>query len=90
MIYIQLDKGLFQNLPGEGFVIRLAATMEETTKLGEVDFEHFVVMSGRAAVQETEIKGDVTRSRQTSNQCGRSEVFSALWGLLPGKSSFFQ
>jgi hypothetical protein len=63
MIYIQLDKGLFENLPGEGFVIRTAATMEETTKLGEVGFEHFVVMIGRAAVHETDIKRDTKIDR---------------------------
>jgi len=46
LIYIQLDKSLFQNLPDDSFIIRAAHTLEEAIKLGEVGFEPFVVMDG--------------------------------------------
>jgi integrase/transposase-like protein len=46
MLYIQLDKSLFSNLPDDSFTIRAARTLEEATKLGEVGFEPFVVMEG--------------------------------------------
>jgi integrase len=46
LVYIQLDKSLFQNLPDESFIIRAAQTKEEAIKLGEVGFEPFVVMEG--------------------------------------------
>jgi len=46
LIYIQLDKSLFQNLPDDSFIIRAAHSLEEAVKLGEVGFEPFVVMEG--------------------------------------------
>ena len=46
LVYIQLDKSLFQNLPDESFIIRAAHSLEEAIKLGEVGFEPFVVMDG--------------------------------------------
>lgn len=46
LVYIQLDKSLFQNLPDDNFIIRSARTVEEAIKLGEVGFEPFVVMEG--------------------------------------------
>jgi integrase len=46
LIYIQLDKSLFQNLPDDSFIIRAAHSLEEAIKLGEVGFEPFVVMDG--------------------------------------------
>jgi integrase len=46
LVYIQLDKSLFQNLPDDSFIIRTAHTVEEAVKLGEVGFEPFVVMEG--------------------------------------------
>ena len=46
LIYIQLDKALFSNLPDDSFIIRTAKTVEEATKLGEVGFEPFVIMDG--------------------------------------------
>jgi site-specific recombinase XerC len=41
LVYIQLDKNLFRNLPDDSFVIRAAKTKEEAIKLGEVSFEPF-------------------------------------------------
>jgi len=46
LIYIQLDKSLFQNIPEDNFIIRAAHTLEEAIKLGEVGFEPYVVISG--------------------------------------------
>jgi hypothetical protein len=46
MLYIQLDRSLFKNLPDDSFIIRAAQTKEEAVKLGEVGFEPFVVMEG--------------------------------------------
>jgi integrase/transposase-like protein len=46
LIYIQLDKSLFTNIPDDCFIIRAARTVEEATTLGEVGFEPFVVMEG--------------------------------------------
>jgi len=46
LVYIQLDKSLFQNLPDDSFIIRAAHSLEEAIKLGEVGFEPFVVMEG--------------------------------------------
>jgi integrase len=46
LIYIQLDKALFSNLPDDSFIIRAVKTVEEATKLGEVGFEPFVMMDG--------------------------------------------
>ena len=46
MIYIKLDKQLFQNIPEDNFIIRSARTIEEAVKLGEVGFEPFVIMDG--------------------------------------------
>ncbi len=46
LVYIQLDKSLFQNLPDDSFIIRAAHSLEEAIKLGEVGFEPFVVMDG--------------------------------------------
>ena len=46
LIYIQLDKALFSNLPDDSFIIRTAKTVEEATKLGEVGFEPFVMIDG--------------------------------------------
>ena len=46
MLYIQLDRSLFKNLPDDSFIIRVAQTKEEAVKLGEVGFEPFVVMEG--------------------------------------------
>jgi hypothetical protein len=46
LVYIQLDKSLFQNLPEDSFTIRSAKTVEDAVKLGEVGFEPFVVMEG--------------------------------------------
>jgi integrase/DNA-directed RNA polymerase subunit RPC12/RpoP len=46
LIYIQLDKSLFQNIPEDSFTIRAAHTLEEAIKLGEVGFEPYVVMDG--------------------------------------------
>jgi len=46
LIYIQLDKQLFQNIPEDNFIIRAAHTIEEATKLGEVGFQPFVAMEG--------------------------------------------
>jgi hypothetical protein len=46
MIYIQLDKQLFQNIPEDNFIIRTAHTLEKVVKPGEVDFEPFGIMDG--------------------------------------------
>ena len=46
MIYIQLDKQLFQNIPEDNFILRTAKTLKEAVKLGEVGFEPFVIMDG--------------------------------------------
>jgi integrase len=46
MIYIHLDKQLFQNIPEDNFIIRTAHTLEEAVKLGEVGFEPFVIIDG--------------------------------------------
>ena len=46
LIYIQLDKSLFQKIPEDNFVIRTAHTLEEAVKLGEVGFEPFVTING--------------------------------------------
>lgn len=45
-LYIQLDNQLFQNIPEENFTIRTVGTLEEAVKLGEVDFEPFMVING--------------------------------------------
>jgi len=46
LIYIQLDKQLFQNIPDDCFVIRAAHNLEEAIKLGEVGFEPFMTIEG--------------------------------------------
>ncbi len=46
LVYIQLDKNLFQNVQDDTFIIRAAHNLEEAVKLGEVGFEPFVVMDG--------------------------------------------
>ena len=46
MLYIQLDKQMFQEIPEDNFIIRAAHTVEDAVKLGEVGFEPFVIMDG--------------------------------------------
>jgi integrase len=46
LIYIQIDKALFANVPNDDFTIRAARTIDEATRLGEIGFEPFVVMEG--------------------------------------------
>jgi hypothetical protein len=46
LLYVQLDQNLFKNLPDDSFIIRVAHSLEEAIKLGEVGFEPFVVMEG--------------------------------------------
>lgn len=46
LIYIQLDKRLFQDLPEDNFIIRAVHDVEEAIKLGEVGFEPYDVVEG--------------------------------------------
>jgi len=46
LLYIQLDKQLFANIPDDNFIIRAAHNLDDAVKLGEVGFEPFVVMEG--------------------------------------------
>jgi len=46
LVYIQLDKQLFQNIPDDCFIIRAAHNLEEAIKLGEVGFEPFMTIEG--------------------------------------------
>ncbi|MEM3706021.1 MAG: tyrosine-type recombinase/integrase [Candidatus Bathyarchaeia archaeon] len=46
LIYIQLDKNLFNNLPNDQFIIKAVHNVEEAVKLGEIGFEPFDVVNG--------------------------------------------
>ena len=46
LIYIQLDKNLFNNLPNDQFIIKAVHSVEEAIKLGEIGFEPFDVVNG--------------------------------------------
>jgi len=46
LLYIQIEKSLFANLPDDKFIIRAVHSIEEATELGEVGFEPFMVIQG--------------------------------------------
>ena len=46
LVYIQLDKRLFQDLPEDNFIIRAVQSVKEAIKLGEVGFEPYDIVDG--------------------------------------------
>ena len=88
MLYIQLDRSLFKNLPDDSFIIRAAQTKEEAVKLGEsVSSPSSSWKACSSSANEN--RGRSVQSRGKVHQSGRGEVFAFGRGCLPHTPIFF-